>query len=535
MYRLLSKARILAPRVVSVAGRRGVPPPHHHSVMVGASTSGMFNTVGIHHQQQQQQQQHQRRHLHLSPRELDHLQLHQAGRLAQYRLARGLRLNHPEAVALIAMQMMEEIRDGQHSVSKLMELGQTLLGRRQVMPGVASMISQVQVEATFPDGTKLLTVHAPIAATDGDLQAALNGSFLPVPDLAVFGDEEVADQKPGQVTTLDEFITINADRDLLELTVTNTGDRPIQVGSHYAFLETNKALKFDRQAAIGYRLNVPSGASVRFEPGESKRVTLCSLGGKQNIVSGNLLTNGSSADKSRHGEIMQRVTEKGFLHQPEDNPTKGKAYTLDRSTYADMYGPTTGDKIRLGDTQLEICVEKDYTIYGDELKFGGGKTIREGMGQNTSATSDEALDVVITNALIVDACLGIVKADVGIKGTTIVGIGKAGNPDLMDGVDMIVGNTTEVIAGEKLILTAGGIDTHIHWICPQQIEEAIASGVTTMFGGGTGPVCRRRDAIRTIMYWHLKSQLVISYLFLFAKSRLVQAPPRVHLLPHNSR
>ena len=121
-------------------------------------------------------------------------------------------------------------------------------------------------------------------------------------------------------------------------------------------------------------------------------------------------------------------------------------------------------------------------------------------GQQTGATADQALDVVITNALIVDACLGIVKADVGIKGTSIVGIGKAGNPDLMDSVDMIVGNTTEVIAGEKLILTAGGIDTHIHWICPQQIEEAIASGVTSMFGGGTGPVrvlcgCRATETI----------------------------------------
>jgi urease len=153
-----------------------------------------------------------------------------------------------------------------------------------------------------------------------------------------------------------------------------------------------------------------------------------------------------------------------------------------------MYGPTVGDKVRLGDTNLVVCVEKDYTVYGDECKFGGGKTIREGMGQQTGATAAQALDTVITNALIIDARLGIVKADIGIKGTCIVGIGKAGNPDMQDGVDMIVGNTTEVIAGEKLILTAGGIDTHIHWICPQQIEEAIASGVTTMFGGGTGPV-----------------------------------------------
>ena len=484
MYRFLSHVGRTTPRVASRTGRRLVMAPW--SVMAGRATptattttvSSAGTTINT----------PQRRHLHLSPREIDHLQLHQAGRLAQYRLARGLRLNHPEAVALIAMQMMEEIRNGQHTVAELMTLGQSLLGRRQVQPGVAAMIGQVQVEATFPDGTKLLTVHSPISATDGDLTAALAGSFLPVPDLSVFQSEDDDLRKPGQVTTVpDADIEINAGRSLIELNVTNTGDRPIQVGSHYAFVETNKALQFDRAAAIGYRLNVPSGASVRFEPGEAKRVTLVALGGAQVVQSGNLLTAGS-ADKARHDEIMQRVIQQGFLHQPEESLTAGKPYKVPRSTYADMYGPTVGDKVRLGDTNLEICVEKDYTVYGEECKFGGGKTIREGMGQQTGATADQALDVVITNALIVDACLGIVKADVGIKGTSIVGIGKAGNPDLMDSVDMIVGNTTEVIAGEKLILTAGGIDTHIHWICPQQIEEAIASGVTSMFGGGTGPV-----------------------------------------------
>ena len=485
MNRLLSQARLLTPRLAANVGR-GVRPT---TVFGGASSSLLLWSPPNNNNDGGGGGGGGRvRHLHLSPREVDHLQLHQTGRLAQYRLARGLRLNHPEAVALIAAQMMEAIRDGQHSVADLMDLGKTLLGRRQVMPGVAHMIGQVQVEATFPDGTKLLTVHAPISLQDGDLAEALKGSFLPVPDLKIFGDEGVADAKPGAITTTDEMIEINAGRDLIELSVTNTGDRPIQVGSHYAFTETNKALQFDRQASIGYRLNVPSGASVRFEPGVPMRVTLCRLGGLQNVVTGNLLTNGSAADTSRHDEIMQRVTQQGFLHLPEESVAAGKAFTMERSTYADMYGPTVGDKIRLGDTQLEIRVEKDYTVYGDECKFGGGKTIREGMGQKTGATADEALDVVITNALIVDACLGIVKADIGIKGTSIVGIGKAGNPDLMDGVDMIVGNTTEVIAGEKLILTAGGIDTHIHWICPQQIEEAIASGVTTMFGGGTGPV-----------------------------------------------
>jgi urease len=434
-----------------------------------------------------------RRELHLSPREAEHLQLHQVGRLAQYRLARGVRLNYVEAVALISMQMMEKIRDGQDSVADLMTMGQSLIGRNQVMPGVAKMIGQVQVEATFLDGTKLLTIHNPVSAQDGNLERALDGSFLPVPNLSIFtkGTDEEENLVPGQVMTQGVPITINANRELIELSVTNTGDRPIQVGSHYAFVETNKALSFDRSASIGKRLNVPSGASVRFEPGERKTVTLCALGGIQRVVSGNRLTDGDARDPARHAAILERVTSQGFQHEPVDpaDIPKGRAYVMERSSYADMYGPTVGDRIALGDTGLVVRVERDYTVYGDECKFGGGKTLREGMGQATGPTSDDALDVVITNALIIDPCIGIVKADVGIKGTSIVGIGKAGNPDMMDGVtpNMIVGNTTDVIAGEKLILTAGGIDTHVHYICPQQIEEAISSGVTTMFGGGTGP------------------------------------------------
>ena len=164
------------------------------------------------------------------------------------------------------------------------------------------------------------------------------------------------------------------------------------------------------------------------------------------------------------------------------------AYKISRDGYADIYGPTTGDRVRLGDTSLILEVEKDHTVYGDECKFGGGKVLRDGMGQATGVSQAAALDVVITNALIIDYT-GIVKADIGIKGGRIVGIGKAGNPDVMEGVDpqMIVGVTTEVIAGEGQILTAGGLDTHIHFICPQQALEAVASGLTTMLGGGTGP------------------------------------------------
>ena len=163
-------------------------------------------------------------------------------------------------------------------------------------------------------------------------------------------------------------------------------------------------------------------------------------------------------------------------------------HRMNRQHYAEMFGPTTGDRLRLGDTSLILEVEKDHTVYGDECKFGGGKVIREGMGQAAGVGDADALDVVITNALVMDYT-GIFKADVGIKGGLIVGLGKAGNPDVMAGVTpgLIVGVTTEVIAGEGLILTAGGLDTHIHFICPQQAHEAIASGLTTMVGGGTGP------------------------------------------------
>ena len=159
---------------------------------------------------------------------------------------------------------------------------------------------------------------------------------------------------------------------------------------------------------------------------------------------------------------------------------------ISRATYADMYGPTTGDKVRLADTELFIEVERDFTTYGEEVKFGGGKVIRDGMGQSQATRAEGAVDTVITNALIVDHT-GIYKADVGLKDGRIAAIGKAGNPDTQPGVTIIIGPSTEAIAGEGKILTAGGFDAHIHFIAPQQIEEALMSGVTTMLGGGTGP------------------------------------------------
>lgn len=182
---------------------------------------------------------------------------------------------------------------------------------------------------------------------------------------------------------------------------------------------------------------------------------------------------------------------------------------MDRQSYAGMFGPTTGDAVRLADTELWAVIERDYTVYGDECKFGGGKVIRDGMGQSSRAVRGEGvLDTLITNAVIIDHW-GIVKADIGIKDGVIVGIGKAGNPDIMDGVDphMVVGASTEVIAGEGKIVTTGGIDTHIHYICPQQIETALSSGVTTMIGGGTGPATGTNATTCTPGAWHLRRML----------------------------
>jgi len=215
--------------------------------------------------------------MHLQPRELDKLLLHGAGSLAQKRLARGLRLSYPEAVALVAAVLLELIRDGR-GVAELMDVGRRILGRAQVMDGVPEMLHEVQVEGTFADGTKLVTVHHPIVLDQGDLALALHGSFLPVPDPARFTapPREVV---PGETLLAPGEIEINAGRARRTIDVTNRGDRPIQVGSHYPFDETNAALDFDRAAAAGMHLDIPAGTAVRFEPGESRTVTLVTGGG----------------------------------------------------------------------------------------------------------------------------------------------------------------------------------------------------------------------------------------------------------------
>ena len=242
--------------------------------------------------------------MHLAPRDLDKLLLHNAGFLAQKRLARGLRLNYPEAVALIATQLLEFIRDGR-SVSALMELGRKFLGRNQVMSGVPEMIGEVQVEGTFPDGTKLVTVHHPIATEHGDLTLALYGSFLSVPDLKLFTGETTSIE-PGEVQVQDGEIELNAGRNTVSVAVTNLGDRPIQVGSHYHFIETNTSLKFDRVAAYGKRLDIPAGTAVRFEPGETRTVNLVEISGNKVIQGGNNLASGpvSAAGQARAVEMI---------------------------------------------------------------------------------------------------------------------------------------------------------------------------------------------------------------------------------------
>jgi len=257
------------------------------------------------------------------------------------------------------------------------------------------------------------------------------------------------------------------------------------------------------------RLSKAAGTAVRFEPGSSKRVTLVRIAGKKIITGGNTLANGPY-DPSRTDEIVRSLVRKGFSHLSEPSVGLGSEVTMEREEYAKMFGPTVGDRVRLGDTGLWVEIERDAcapNLYGEECKFGGGKTIRDGMAQASGLPASAVLDLVITNAVIIDHS-GIYKADIGVKNGLIRGIGKAGNPDTQDGVakDMIIGGATEVIAGEKCIVTAGAVDAHVHFICPQLVQEGMASGaqldlfsstsfssihlcvgITTFIGGGTGP------------------------------------------------
>ena len=254
--------------------------------------------------------------MHLSPHEIEKLLLHNASFLSQKRLARGIRLNYPESVALIAGQTLEFIRDGS-SVAELMDRGRRLLGRRQVLLGVPELVTDVQVEGTFPDGTKLVTVHQPIVSEHGNLELALAGSFLPVPKLSVFPKREGSMvYEPGECITVNEELVLNEGRLGRTLRVTNLGDRPIQVGSHFHFVETNSSLEFDRERAYGQRLDIPAGTAVRFEPGETKTVSLVEIDGNRVIRGGNNLATGPVSDLGRSA-MMQRVRDRSFGHKKE--------------------------------------------------------------------------------------------------------------------------------------------------------------------------------------------------------------------------
>ncbi|KAF5359552.1 hypothetical protein D9756_003031 [Leucocoprinus leucothites] len=350
-------------------------------------------------------------------------------------------------------------------------------------------------------------VHDPICTEDGNLEAALYGSFLPIPSQNLFPitpeSEYLPERLAGAIVAKKEEIVLNKGRERIQLRVTNNGDRPIQIGSHYHFIETNGALAFDRMKAYGKRLDIAAGTAVRFEPGDTKTVTLVSIAGNKLISGGNSLATGY-IDTLKGEGVLEKILKGGFAHVPEPGALEVTVDTkIGRETYISMFGPTVGDRVRLGDTALWIEVEHDefmemksslaevrssFLMRCPLLTGRAGKTIREGMGQATNRSSEETLDLVITNALIVDWS-GIYKADIGVKNGLICGIGKAGNPDVMANVHpaLIIGSSTEVIAGEKLIVTAGALDVHVHYICPQQVEEALASGTTTMIGGGTGP------------------------------------------------
>ena len=280
-------------------------------------------------------------------------------------------------------------------------------------------------------------------------------------------------------------IVANESKKTFKLNVSNTGDRPIQVGSHTHFAEANKALEFDREKALGFHLNISSGTSIRFEPGESKHVEVVEFGGKKTIFGFSGLVSGDL--ESKREDAKKNINEKGFKNVLENIENESSSLEIPRNRYVELFGPTTGDRVRLADTDLVMEIEKDLIKYGDELVFGGGKSARDGLGQASGVLREDSADLVITNAMIIDPKLGIIKADIGIKDGKILGVGNAGNPDVMDDIDIVVSSNTEIISGEHTICTPGTIDSHIHFISPQQAIDAICNGTTTMIGGGTGP------------------------------------------------
>ncbi|ORX67303.1 Urease, alpha subunit [Linderina pennispora] len=382
----------------------------------------------------------------LLPRELDKLTLNQTGLLAQ---------------PLLATVLLELIRDGTHSVSDLQTIGQHILGFRHVQPSVPQMLHEVQVEGTFRDGTFLVTVHTPVCTVDGDLQLALYGAWNRY--CCSHGATGIAkDYEPtselasvGHVIAAPGTIEINQGRPRYALKVTNHGDRP-----------PNPTLEMDREIAYGRRLDIPAGTC------HSRIVTLVDIAGNKVVHGGN----------SFASAILAEMKGLGVMHIPQ--------------------------ALEVTSTYPAPAHHGSCNVYGDECKFGGGKTLRDGMGQTTPLLRRQCLDLVITNAVIIDYT-GVYKADIGVRNSMIVGIGKAGNPDVMDGVTpgMYVGASTEAMAGEGKIVTAAALDTHVHFICPQLIDEALASGICTLIGGGTGPNTGTNATTCTPGAFHIRTML----------------------------
>lgn len=318
-------------------------------------------------------------------------------------------------------------------------------------------------------------------------------------------------------------IVLHRGRPTVEVRVTNTGDRAVQVGSHYHFFEANRELRFDRARGYGRHLAIGAGLATRFEPGESRTVRLVDFGGERVCHGFAGLVDGPLDDPAVRSRARRALAEGGFLDEPDpdrdaDEPASGPPATLTRARYAEIYGPTVGDRVRLADTELVVEVAVDHTAtahdglpgYGDEAVYGGGKAVRDGMAQDPSATCvGGAPDLVVTGALVLDARLGVVKGDVGVRDGRVVAVGKAGNPRLQDGVhpELVIGPGTEIVSGEHRLLTAGGVDTHIHFIAPQQVEEALSNGITTMFGGGTGPTEGTKGTTCTPGPWNVSRML----------------------------
>ncbi len=367
--------------------------------------------------------------------------------------ARGLQLNLPEATALISDSVIESARDGAR-LTEAIDTARSVLSPDDVLPGVADLLPEVWVEAVFDDGSRLVVVPDPI------------------------GGGSLGDNAPGAVLTDDSEVA-TANELAVQVTVTNTADVPISVTSHFHFFEVNPRLEFDRAAAYGQHLGIDAGSAVRFEPGTSTT----------------RVARPHRRRASRHRIRRTRRRPPRCIRREGTSAGQGSSYRVSRGRcgrmrrdeYAAVHGPTTGDRVHLGDTGLVVEVESDSQQVGDEFLMGFGKTARDGIHLQ-ARTVRETCDLVISNVLLMDAVTGIRKVSIGIREGRISAIGRAGNPDTLDGVDVVVGTGTLVMNGEGLIATAGVIDTHVHGMSPRIMEAALSSGVTTILSQEFGPM-----------------------------------------------